>query len=105
MGRHPREIELDMEALENASAALMIKLDACLYLIGYLSKVNTVLERYWLEDWMPDKLDIRKMLEENKEAQALVTSAAKVSDEASRELVDMRARHYPQGKMFEEGMR
>lgn len=102
MGRHPREIELDIKALENASAALTIKLDACVYLIGYLSKVNTVLERYWLEDRMPDKLDIRKMLDENREAQSLVSSAAKAGDEASRQLVDMRARHWPQGLL--EGM-
>ena len=102
MGRHPREIELDMEALEDAIAALMQDAEAKMYCSLLWSKVKTIFEQHYIDGWMPDSLEIRKVLAEIEEAKRLEAGASTSCHDARDGLVDMRARHYPQGKMFEE---
>ena len=101
MGRHPRKIELDMEALENAIAALMQDAEAKMYCTLLWSKVRTIFDDYYVDGRMPDERDIRRVLAEIKEAKRLEVSASTACHDARDGLVDMRARHYPQGRKFE----
>ena len=105
MGRYPRGVEKDMEAIEHATAVLDQRLDVCMYVGTLLDNLGEVFEDYYVNGNAPSTIQAHKYWTQIEKAKKDISTTSKASYEAARALTAMRAR-LPGGQlplMEEEG--
>ena len=105
MGRYPKGIEKNMEALEHATAVLDARLNRCLYVGTLLSNLAEVFEDYYVNGNAPSAIQAHKYWTQIEKAKKEIAADSRDSHQAARALAAMRAR-LPGGQLplMEEGM-